>query len=284
MRNGERDELSTAYDRTVDSETAVPDSSPVASPPRQGIQSIEVAMRVIEAVEAGRGALSLGQIAAASGMSASKIHRYLVSLARVGLISQSQRAGLYDFGPAMRRIGVEALRRMDEVAIATEFLPALRDRTTHSVNLAVWGDNGPVLVHWDYGAHALPMNVRVGSTLSLLNSSVGQVFLTYLPAATTRLVLEDSLESESLQSALDRAEAIRAAVSSRGVALTSGSVISGLTALAAPVFAESALPLAVSVALPSRLADDRTLEAVEAALLDTASEITAALGGSHITA
>jgi DNA-binding IclR family transcriptional regulator len=238
-------------------------------------------MRVIEAVQAGRGPLSLTQIAAASGMSASKTHRYLVSLGRVGLVTQSQRAGLYDFGPAMRRIGVEALRRIDEVAIATEYLPALRDRTGHSVNLAVWGDNGPVLVHWEYGAHALPMNVRVGSTLSLLHSSVGQVFLAYLPVATTRAVLEESAEGEPLQAFIDRAAEVRADVRAQGVALTSGSVIAGLTALAAPVFPDGALPLAVSVAMPSRLADAETLVEVESALRATTAQITAALGGSH---
>jgi DNA-binding IclR family transcriptional regulator len=244
---------------------------------RQGIQSIELAMRVLVAVETGRGPLSLTQIAAASGMSASKAHRYLVSLGRAGLVAQSQRAGLYDFGPAMRRIGIEALRRIDEVAIASEFLPTLRDRTTHSVNLAVWGDHGPVLVHWEYGSHALSMNVRIGSTVSLIDSSVGRVFLAYLPEAMTRPVLEVDGETHSA----DRVAAIKLEVTGRGTALTSGSIVAGLTVVAAPVFSDGALPLAVSVAIPSRLADAQTVEEVESELVATASRITGALGGRH---
>lgn len=246
---------------------------------RQGIQSVEVSMRVLEAVEAAGGPLSLSQIATACDMSASKTHRYLVSLGRMGLVSQSQRAGLYDFGPAMRRIGIEALRRIDEVAIATEFLLQLRDRTSHSVNLTVWGDHGPIVVHWEYGAHALPMNVRIGSTLSLLESSAGRIFLAHLPDASIRSVLAEQTAPGASEPTADDVERIRADVLSSGLALTSGSVMTGLTALSAPVFTDGALPLAVSVALPSRLASEETLQNVSAELREAAYAITVSLGG-----
>ena len=199
------------------------DADDDAAPQRQGIQSVELAMQVVRALEEGRGPRTLSQLAQACGMSTSKVHRYLVSLIRSGLVSQSQRTGLYDFGPAARRIGIEALRRVDEVALATEYLPSLRDRTTHSVNLAVWGDNGPVLVHWEYGEHALPMNIRIGSTLPLLDSSVGQVFLAYLPEAMTRSAIVDAASAgESAVAAMAHAERIRAAVRERRASVTSG--------------------------------------------------------------
>ena len=38
-----------------------------------------------------------------------KAHRYLVSLVRTGLASQSPKAGRYDFGAALRRLGAESL-------------------------------------------------------------------------------------------------------------------------------------------------------------------------------
>ncbi|MGW1458507.1 helix-turn-helix domain-containing protein [Streptomyces albidoflavus] len=109
--------------------------------------------------------MSLTQIATASGTQPSKAHRYLVSLARAGLVVRSPGSGRYDLGPAMRRLGVESLRRMDEVALVGEHLPGLRDRTTHAVNLSRWGDHGPVVVRWEYGAHALPITVRSGATM-----------------------------------------------------------------------------------------------------------------------
>ncbi|MEU0312068.1 IclR family transcriptional regulator [Nocardioides sp. NPDC006273] len=241
---------------------------------------MELAMTIVEAIERGLGPMSLTQIAAAADMGPSKAHRYLVSLCRIGLITQSRRSGLYDLGPAMRRIGVESLRRMDEVGLVSEHLPDLRDRTSHAVNLAVWGDNGPVLVRWDYGSYALPITVRVGATMPLLTSSVGRVYLAYLPESLTAPVLESQLSTVQggLPTPADLAE-LRTEVLRRGVAETSGGVIPGVTSLAAPVFpAGESIPLVIALAIPARLADRETLAAVEVELRNTIEAISQDLG------
>lgn len=237
-------------------------------------------MSIVEVIERGLGPMSLTQIAQASGMGPSKAHRYLVSLSRVGMVAQSQRSGLYDLGPAARRIGVESLRRMDEVGLVSEHLPGLRDRTSHAVNLAVWGDHGPVLVRWDYGSHALPITVRVGATLPLLTSSVGQVYLAHLPESLTRPVLEGQLSTDpSTSPTAAELDALRAEVRRRGVGETSGGVIPGVISLAAPVFpAGDSLPLVVALVLPARVADAAELDRIEQELLRTVAVIADELG------
>jgi DNA-binding IclR family transcriptional regulator len=259
-----------------------PEDGREASSTRQGIQSVELAMTVLQALEKGLGPMSLTQIAAAAGMMPSKAHRYLVSLGRVGLVVQSQRNGLYDLGPAMRRLGIESLRRMDEVGLASEHLPGLRDRTRQAVNLAVWGDHGPVLVRWDYGAYALPITVRVGATMPLLSSSVGRVYLTYLPETITGPVLASQLTREEAGTpTAEEIARIRTQVRERGVAITSGGVIPGVASVAAPVFAAGeSLPLVVAIALPARLADESTLAEVTGELLRTTAAIAVDLGGA----
>jgi DNA-binding IclR family transcriptional regulator len=249
---------------------------------RQGIQSVELAMTVLQALEWGLGPMSLTQIATATGMIPSKAHRYLVSLGRVGLVTRSRRSGLYDLGPAMRRLGIEALRRMDEVGLASEHLPGLRDRTRHAVNLAVWGDHGPVLVRWDYGAYALPINVRVGATLPLLSSSVGRVYLAYLPQTITSPVLASQLAGDGVDPpTAQEISRIRAQVLEQGVAVTSGGVIPGVTSVAAPVLpAGESVPLAVAIVLPARLADGATISGLTAELLRTTAAIGADLGSA----
>src|SRR4051794_7346507 len=252
-----------------------------AEDPRQGIQSVELALTIVEALERGLGPMSLTQIAQGSGMAPSKAHRYLVSLVRVGLVAQSQRSGLYDLGPAARRIGVESLRRMDEVGLVSEHLPALRDRTSHAVNLAVWGDLGPVLVRWDYGSHALPITVRVGATLPLLTSSVGLTYLTYLPESLTSPVLRSELGPGHEGTAPTEVERVKEAVRRRGVAETSGGVIPGVTSLAAPVFpAGESLPLVVALVLPARYASAEEIKRLEAELVRTVKEISVDLGSA----
>jgi DNA-binding IclR family transcriptional regulator len=247
---------------------------------RQGIQSVELAMTVLRALEDGLGPMSLTQIAAAAGMSPSKAHRYLVSLGRVGLVAQSRSSGAYDLGPAMRRLGIESLRRMDEVGLASEHLPGLRDRTRHAVNLAVWGDAGPVLVRWDYGSYALPITVRVGATMPMVASSVGRVFLAHLPMAQTEPVLRAELESgRRADLPIGEIARIRAEVLRDGYALTTDGVIPGVTSVAAPVFTGTGpLPLVVALAMPAREAGPEAVAAVAAELLRTTRAMSAELG------
>jgi DNA-binding IclR family transcriptional regulator len=247
---------------------------------RQGIQSVEIAMTVLLALEAGAGPMSLSQIAARSSMQPSKVHRYLVSLARVGLVAQSPTSGLYDLGSSLRRLGAEALRRMDEVSLASEYLPGLRDRTRHSVNLAVWGDNGPVIVRWDYGAYALPITVRVGATMPLLSSAVGQVFLAYLPETLTAPVLKAQHPAADPGPLTDEEiERAKAVVRRDGIAFTSGGLIPGVASVAAPVFTTTAsLPLVAAIALPKQQATAAVLRSLSAELLATTRAISAELG------
>lgn len=258
---------------------AHPEEAANADDPRKGIQSVEIAMTVLLALEEGHGPMSLTQLAAASGMGPSKVHRYLVSLGRVGLVARSRSSGLYDMGPALRRLGVESLRRTDEVGLASEYLPGLRDRTKHAVNLAIWGDHGPVIVRWDYGSYALPITVRVGATMPMLASSVGRVYLAHLPQALIDPVLTAQALAEQPSLSLADIDAIKAAVRRDGVALTSGGVVPGVTSVAAPVFTTGeTLPLVVAIAMPAAQATEATISDVSAELRKTTTAISAELG------
>jgi DNA-binding IclR family transcriptional regulator len=252
------------------------------APSRQGIQSVELAMTVLQALEDGRCPMSLTQLATASGMTPSKAHRYLVSLGRVGLVARSPSTGLYDMGPALRRLGIESLRRMDEVGLISEQLPGLRDRTSHAVNLAVWSDHGPVVVRWEYGSYALPITVRVGATLPLLTSSVGRVFLAYLPETLTEPILRSRPGSTGppIPGAGEIAR-IKADVLRGGLSITSGGVIPGIASIAAPVFAAGeSLPLVVAVVLPASAASPAVLDQVSKELLDLTQTMTSELGST----
>jgi DNA-binding IclR family transcriptional regulator len=67
---------------------------------RLGIQSVEVAARILRALaQAGR-SLPLKDLARAAGMHPGKAHRYLVSLTRVELVIQDETSGHYGIGPA----------------------------------------------------------------------------------------------------------------------------------------------------------------------------------------
>jgi DNA-binding IclR family transcriptional regulator len=243
----------------------------------QGIKSIEVGARVLFALERGRGPMGLTEVGRQAGMHPAKVHRYLASLVRTGLASQSPTTGLYDLGPAARHLGVEALRRTDAVSAVSAHAVELRDQTGHSANVCVWTDDGPTLVRWDTGVHALPIVVRVGSVLPLLDSAVGLVFLAHLPAALTREVLRSQQRQGTTRPAsAAEIKAVAEAARQERITQTTNQMIVGLAALAAPVFgADGGVEVVIGLTLPARLmttAEAKRLGSALSAAADRASK------------
>lgn len=246
----------------------------------QGIKSIEVGARVLLALERGRGPMPLSEVARRANLHPAKVHRYLASLVRTGLASQSVTTGLYDLGSASRHLGVEALRRIDAVSAVSAHAVDLRDQTGHTVNVGVWMDGGPTLVRWDTGAHALPIVVRVGSTLPLLDSAVGCVFLAHMPDALTSEVLKTQQQQGTTRSApAAEVRAIKEATRTDRFSSTINQMILGLAALGAPVFgADGALEVVLGLVLPSRMMTAREAKRLGALLCLTADCASQELG------
>jgi DNA-binding IclR family transcriptional regulator len=205
-----------------------------------GVQSVEIAARVLRALaEQGR-PLALKAIAQAAGMSRAKAHRYLVSLKRTGLVVQEARSGDYRIGPAAVTLGLVGLRSLSPVRAVHDALPALRDRIEETVTMAIWGDNGPTVIAMEEGGPSLTINVRVGSVLPMVSSAIGRVFAAFLPDFMTRAqIARDRVKAEA-EGALLPGEVAFAAilddVRARNMARVKGAVLPGVDALAAPVF------------------------------------------------
>jgi DNA-binding IclR family transcriptional regulator len=140
---------------------------------RAGIQSVEVGFSLVEALAQASGPLMLKDVAAAAGMSAAKAHRYLVSFQRIGLVAQDERNSRYDLGPAALKIGLASLARLDPVRLARERIPALLETLNHTLAIAVWGNHGPTIVHWEESAQSVTANLRLGDVMPMLASATG---------------------------------------------------------------------------------------------------------------
>ncbi|MGV3728911.1 IclR family transcriptional regulator [Hydrogenophaga sp.] len=151
-----------------------------AEPLRAGIQSVEVGFELLEALSQAPGALMLRDLAAAAGMSAAKAHRYLVSFQRMGLVVQDPVSTRYDLGPAALRIGLASLSRIDAVKLARERIDNLLLETGHTLAIAVWGNQGPTMVHWTEAPQTVPVTLRLGDVMPLLTSATGRCFAAFM--------------------------------------------------------------------------------------------------------
>lgn len=206
---------------------------------QQGVQSVEVGMRLVSALAAARDPLMLKDLAAAARMPPAKAHRYLVSLSRTGLVEQSSATGLYGLGPFAVELGLSALDRLSPVTTAEPCLEELRRAVGQTVALAVWGSQGPVIVRWLGMDTPVAATLRVGSIMPLTRSATGLAFTAYLPERMTGHLVKDEL-AENRRTGLrprsrEELSALTARVSSQGYALA-GDFIPGISGIAAPVF------------------------------------------------
>lgn len=163
-----------------------PTPKPTAPPAqRAGIQSVEVGFSLLQVLGASSGPLMLRDLASAAGMSAAKAHRYLVSFQRLELVTQDAGTTRYDLGPAALKLGLASLSRLDSVKLARQRMGPLMEQIGQTLALAVWGNQGPTIVHWEESPQAVTVNLRLGDVMPLLTSATGLCFSAFMaqPAA-----------------------------------------------------------------------------------------------------
>lgn len=250
---------------------------------RGGVQSVTIAARILNALAAAGGSVALRKLAADTGLARGKVHRYLLSLRRAGLVSQQTDTSLYQLGPQAIAIGLAALRGVNPVADVCGALPALRDRINQTVTAAVWSEAGPVLVAMQESDHWLTMNIRVGSRLPLLTTAIGRIFLAHLPETdVASLVAAERKVAHARGTILPPPEAIESVIDEvrrRRLARVPSAIIPGIDAVAAPVFdfADKLVAVICVVARSEAKITGWSGTAVRA-LSETAVELSARLG------
>ena len=248
---------------------------------QQGVQSIEVGMRLVHALAAAKTPQMLRDLAAAAKMPAAKAHRYLVSLMRAGLVEQHPISGLYDLGKSAMDIGFAAIARLSPLAIAEPLLASLCAEIGHTVAAAVWANRGATIVRWMGTDTPVAASLRVGSVMPLTRSATGAVFLAYLPRETTEsLLMAELLENQRLGLAperLDAAAAFGERTRRRGYAYTKD-FIPGIAGIAAPVFDHTGAMALAFVALGYTVPFDSDLTRIASAVCATAETLSSRLG------
>lgn len=207
----------------------------------QGIQSIELGGSVLRALITANGdTLPLRDVAQLAGMSASKARRYLLSFSRVGLVAQEAATGYYGLGPLAIRLGLAAIAAIAVDRVAPPIIRELRRRLQETVVLTIWSDNGPTILQAEDNQRPVMLNARIGSTVPMINSATGQLFAAYYDRDATAPLISAELSRKMKGAALKQARHDYAAgldeVRRHGAARTEGELLSGVSALAAPVF------------------------------------------------
>ncbi|MEF8728274.1 MAG: IclR family transcriptional regulator [Accumulibacter sp.] len=209
---------------------------------RQGIQSVEIGTRLLQALASSGRSLLLRDLSRSAGMPAAKARRYLVSFIRMGLVEQDANTGRYDLGGFALELGLASLARLDPVRLAGPVLDDLCERTGETVALAMWGNRGATCVRWLEAGGPVTVTLRTGVVLPLLSSATGLAFAAFFRSPYLRRMLDAEIEAaaaarQATPTALRAALAVQLdEVRRHGIARAAGSVTPGVNGFSAPVF------------------------------------------------
>lgn len=253
---------------------------------RAGIQSVEVGFGLLDVLGKAAGPLMLRDLAAAAGMSAAKAHRYLVSFQRLELVTQDAISTRYDLGPAALKLGLASLSRIDAVKLARERIPQIMEQIGgHTLALAVWGNHGPTIVHWEESPHSVKLNLRLGDVLPLLASATGRCFAAYTSREAIAPMLKDEMARSQklgrtdLPATMTEARKMFDAVRLQGAARVVDPLLPGIVGFCAPVFDSDGHMVLGVVAVGSMASFDPEWKgAVDGPLRAAASRLSSDLG------
>ena len=220
--------------------------------PRHGNRSIVTGVSLLKVIAGLGHPASLSEIASAAGMTPTRAHRYLLGLTRSELVEHDPSTQRYDLGAQIVELGILALGRTDAIRLAGDTLIELARSAKAASLITVWGSNGPTVVRWEQAELSSAIRIREGRSVSLLRSSAGHVFLTFLPKEIIETILQQEIATsrgeESDGQIVQRIEQIRSAVIQNGVGIGIGEEEASYVALSAPVFdAYGKLVLCISI-------------------------------------
>lgn len=160
---------------------------------RRGVQSIDIGMRILSILAASSEPLPLKVISESVGMAPSNVHRYLASFISAGLLRQDPGTSRYDLGHLALRVGLSALSRIDVLEMVGPELKRMAVESGFMALATVFGDQGPVVVRLQQPTPPIILSVSLGTTLPLLRSPSGHVFLAYQEEEAMRHIIDREL-------------------------------------------------------------------------------------------
>ena len=229
------------------------DANPARGAGSNGVEAIETGGRLLAALAATPGPSMLRDLAAAAGMAPAKAHRYLASFVRIGMVARDEDTGRYAVGPLAVRLGLAGLERHDVLRVAQRRLARLRDLIDQSVALAVWTEQGPMIVRWLAANQPVSASLREGATMPLTRSATGRVFAAFGGSSRLPALIEQELRQNASAGLVPARAAdfqpLIERVRVRGMARVQGDLVGGIDAIAAPLFAREGELAASVVAL-----------------------------------
>ncbi len=249
--------------------------------PRYGIIALRRGLNILSLLAGADASLSATQIARATKLHGSTVHRFLVNLEESGYIARDER-GNYHLGMGCVSLGRAAMNRLDVRRASQRTLEELNRATRETVHLTI--RNGLTAVYVDKFESPEPLRIfsRVGANVPLHCTAMGKIFLAYMGAAEQAETLSKLEYTRYTSSTIGAAAALEGElklVRKQGYAIDNEEHEAHIKCIAGPVLDESGRAVAAfSVTGPAARMDRQRLREFAALVREASQTISRSLG------
>jgi DNA-binding IclR family transcriptional regulator len=202
--------------------------------PKYRAPALEKGLDILELLAGSREPMSLNQISARLGRSASELFRMVQVLELRGYVGAADSGGGYILTNKLFAIGIQGARTKDLVEAALPVMRKLTERVYQSCHIAVVSGDQMVVVARVEAPGDLGFSVRVGYRMSLVSCASGLVLYAFQPEsvrAEWKERLSQSLSRRAWADFEERGHCVRKA----GHLIVDSTAVAGVVDLSAPV-------------------------------------------------
>lgn len=159
----------------------------------QGVNSVDIAIAILNYIASQRGRARASAIASGCGLSKSRLHKYLVSLTRTGILIQDEN-GHYCLGEALIKLANAVPGNQDVITLVNPVLSDFRDRMNYSTGLVISTSDGLVIRHYHRSFKNVDIDFLDNTPVPLNASAAGLIFMSFgvypTPSAEERAQME----------------------------------------------------------------------------------------------
>jgi IclR family transcriptional regulator, KDG regulon repressor len=201
------------------------------------VQSVVVAVRLLEALAAIGQPVRLTELAKQVGEVKARVHRHLATLKLLGLVDQDRASECYRLGWKLVHLGQSAADQFEIRRLAEPYMMRLRDLSHQTVVLSVPANGEAMVAAVLESANLVTISVRQGARLPAHASAQGRIMLAFSPPETQRQVLARKLAKHTERTLTEpillreRLRRIREEL----YELAAGETLLGISTIAAPL-------------------------------------------------
>jgi DNA-binding IclR family transcriptional regulator len=250
---------------------------------RQFVKSLSRGFNVLTKVCESDGPLSLSELAKESNLSIGAIQRLSYTLENMGILDRDQQTKKFRVGPKMISLALTISQNLELRKVALPYMQTLSDQVEEVVGLGALTGNQIILVEIIHTRQLLNINMNIGAIIPPHATATGKAILAFLSDAKMKDLLPLQKLKKYTSNTITSMRVLKSQlneVKTQGFSIAFDENANGLSTIGAPIRNHNNDVVAsLTIMVPSmKMPKDRLVESFKNKVIDTADQISSAMG------